>query len=201
MVNLESGRMKSREGNVIDADDLLDEMESLALKEIESRYKDVQKKEKQERTKAVSQAAIRYFFLKVEKIKDIVFKPEESIKFEGDTGPYLLYTYARARSILRKAKYKQKKLSGMSSINEQEKQIILLLSKFQDIIKSASSQLAPNLIAHYAYHLSQSFNEFYHSNKVIGSDNEKFRLALTDAISQIIKNSLHLLGINTIEKM
>ncbi len=201
MVNLESGKMKSREGNVIDADDLVEEIESLALKEIESRYKNLEKKEKLNRAKAIAMASIRYYFLKIEKIKDITFKPEEAINFEGNTGPYLLYTYARAKSILRKAKYSQNQKYKIGNVTEKEKQLLIHLSNFPEIILSAHNALATNLVANYAYNISQIFNEFYHAEKIIGSVNEPFKLALVDAFSQVLKNALSLLNIQPLEIM
>ncbi len=201
IVHLESGKMKSREGNVIDADDLVEEIESLSFKEIESRYKNLEKKEKEKRAKAIAMAAIRYYFLKIEKIKDMTFKPEEAIRFEGDTGPYLLYTYARARSILRKAKYAPNSKYEINKVENKEKQLLLELANFPEIVLSAYSALAPSLIANYSYNISQIFNEFYHTEKVIGSDNESFKLVLVDIFSQVLKNSLSLLNIQTLEKM
>ncbi len=200
MVNLESGRMKSREGNVVDADDLIAEMEYLALKELDSRYKDLLKKEKLMRAEAIAMAALRYYFLKIDRAKDIIFKPEESISFEGDTGSYLLYTYARARSILRKADYKPKKFE-IKKINDKEKALIISLSAFPEIAEHAYSELNPSLIAHYSYNISQMFNEFYHSSQVIGSQEENFRLTLVSAFAYVLKNALSLLGIQVIEKM
>jgi len=146
-------------------------------------------------------AAIRYFFLKVEKIKDITFKPEESLSFDGNTGPYLLYTYARARSILKKANYKKSTKLKVESLNEKETQLITALSNFPQIVQQAHQKFAPNLIANYSYDLAQKFNEFYQSTKVIGTQEESQRLALVDAFSQTLKNALCLLGIQTLEKM
>ena len=124
--------IRKREGNVVDADDVIEEMQELALKGLESRKEKISKKEKQERAKEIALAAIRYYFLKVEKVKDMVFKPEESIKFEGDTGPYLLYSYARARSILRKAKYSEKKKYDIKNVSDQAKNLVLQLGKFPE---------------------------------------------------------------------
>jgi arginyl-tRNA synthetase len=200
MVNLESGRMKSREGNVVDSDDLIKELEDLASNEIIKR-ENIPTKESKKRAKIIALCALRYYFLKVDRIKDVVFKPEESISFEGDTGPYLLYTYARARSILSKAKYKESLNFTSQNISAEEKQLLLHLSKFKEIVFNSYNQLAPNLIANYTFHLAQLFNEFYHKSQVIGSKEEKFRLCLVDASSQVIKNALLLLGISTLEKM
>lgn len=201
MVNLESGRMKSREGNVVDADDIIDEMKNLALEGIEKRWKDISKSEKEKRAAAIAMAAIRYYFLKVDKTRDLTFKPEESLAFEGDTGPYLLYSYARAKSILEKAKYNSKKKYSMHNLNDLEKNMVSQLGKFPKAVESAYNDLAPNLIANYAFETAQLFNEFYHANQVIGSENEQFRLVLVDSFSQVLKNALNLLGIPVIEKM
>ncbi len=201
MVNLESGRMKSREGNVVDSDDLIEELKSLAAEEIILRWPKLSKKELEKRATVIAMAAMRYYFLKVDKGRDVTFKPEESIKFEGDTGPYLLYSYARARSILSKAKYKPSKKISPNNIVGSEKRLISYLSKFPQVVASAYESLSPNLIANYAYELSQKFNEFYHEQQVIGSEEESFRLALVDSLSQTLKNSLSLLGISVLEKM
>ncbi len=202
LVNLESGRMKSREGTVVDSDDLIQELDSLALEEIEKRYSNLPDKEKKQRAEKIALSALRYYFLKVDKNKEIVFKPEESISFEGNTGPYLLYTYARARSILRKAKYKKSKKSiKIPALNDSEKSLISQLSNFPEMAKEAYLSLSPNLIANYSFQLAQIFNEFYHSNPVIGSENEPFLLSLVDSFSQVLKNSLKLLSIETLEEM
>ncbi len=202
LVNLESGRMKSREGTVVDSDDIIQELESLASEEIEKRCSNLPNKEKQLRAERIALAALRYYFLKVDKNKEIVFKPKESISFEGNTGPYLLYTYARAKSILRKAKYqKSKKVIKISNLNNSEKSLITQLSNFPEIAKDAYLSLSPNLIANYSFQLSQAFNEFYHSNPVLGSENESFLLVLIDSFSQVLKNSLKLLSIETLEEM
>lgn len=201
MVHLESGRMKSREGNVIDSDNLIEEMKTLARGEIEHRYPALSKKEKEQRTHAITMAALRYYFLKVDRTKDITFKPEESLSFEGDTGPYLLYSYARARSILRKAHYNLKKKYTIGAISDTEKALITHVTHFPDIVQKAYASFAPALIATYAFQLAQTFNEFYHHEKVIGSQEEAFRLRLVDAFSQVLKNALALLNITVLEKM
>jgi len=199
LVNLESGRMKSREGTVIDADDIIEEMESLALKGLKKRDNNLPKAEKEKRAKAIAMAAIRYYFLKVDKIKDMTFKPEESIKFEGDTGPYLLYTYARAKSILRKSKKKPK--PSTKDLSDAEKNLVFQLSQYPQIAKKAYNNIAPNIVANYAFQVSQSFNEFYHATKVIGSKKEAFLLSLTSAFAQTLKNALSLLEIPVLEEM
>ncbi|MBS3098596.1 arginine--tRNA ligase [Candidatus Pacearchaeota archaeon] len=200
LVHLESGRMKSREGTVIDADDLILDLEKLAEEELIKRYPKLSKKEKKKRIKAISMSAIRYYFLRTDRMKDVVFIPEKSISFEGNTGPYLLYTYARARSIIRKAKNKSAKIE-ITLPDQEEKNLLIMLDSFPTTVKKAYDSLAPNIVANYAYQLAQKFNEFYHVNKVIGSDNENFRLLLVDAFSRVLKNSLKLLHIETLEEM
>ncbi len=200
MVNLESGKMKSREGNVIDADDLIEEIKALTLHEIENRYKNLSKKEKEKRANAILFAAIRYYLLKIDKTKDILFMPEAAISFEGNTGPYLLYSYARAKSILRKANYK-KSAYKVSDVTDKEKLLIKTIANFSEVVSQAYQNLAPNLITNYAHQLCQQFNELYHSEKIIGSENQDFKLALVSAFSQVLKNSLALLKIETLEEM
>jgi arginyl-tRNA synthetase len=122
------------------------------------------------------------------------------MRFEGDTGPYLLYSYARARSILGKAKYKAKKYS-IPELTKEEKNLVVQMNKLPDVILQSYNNLAPNLIANHAIELSQIFNEFYHACPVIGSKEEQFRLELVNSFSQVLKNALNLLGIDVIEKM
>lgn len=192
-------KFATRHGKTVFMNEILDETISLARKEVEKREK-VSAAELEKRAKAIALAAIFYGDLKNYRANDMIFDIEKFISFEGDTGPYLLYSYARAKSILEKAKYKPKKIK-VGKIEENEKQLINELARFNSVIKHAYDNLSPNLIANYAYHLSQKFNEFYHTNKVIGSDEEQFRLSLVDSFSIVLKNALHLLGISTIEKM
>lgn len=198
LVNLPEGRMKSREGTVIDADDLIKQIQELAKENIEEKEK-LSKKEINKRSLQISLAAIKYFLLKVDKSKNMVFNPKESIGLEGDTGPYLLYSYARASSILRKAKKKSN--FKIKELTEKERELVNKLSQFPEIVLNAYRNLNPSLIANYSYELAQKFNEFYHSCKVIGDKNENFRLNLVESFKYVLKNSLNLLGIETVEKM
>ncbi len=132
--------------------------------------------------------------------KDIVFDPKESIEFEGNTGPYLLYSYARASSIINKISKKRSKLN-IIDLSPQESALLMKIQSFPDIIKSSYLQLAPNILANYSYELSQIFNEFYHSHPVIGSKEETFRLKLIEAFRNVLKISLNLLGITELEEM
>ena len=179
--------------------DILEETKELAKKEILKR-ENPGKKELEERALKIALAAIYYGDLKNYRSSDVVFDIDRFVSFEGNTGPYLLYSYARAKSILRKAKFKKSKLN-INSISEAEKNLILELARFSEIVNHAFENLSPNLIANYAYDISQKFNEFYHSNQVIGSNEESFRLVLVWCFSQVLKNALSLLGISVIERM
>jgi len=192
-------KFATRYGKTVFMNEILDEAISLARKEIKKR-EEVSVKELEKRSEAIALAAIFYGDLKNFRGNDIVFNIEKFLSFEGDTGPYLLYSYARARSILEKARYKPGKFN-VNKIEDNEKKLMNDLAKFPHIVEKAYDQMSPNFIANYAYQLSQVFNEFYHTNKVIGSDQEYFRLSLVDSFSVVIKNALQLLGIETLEKM
>ncbi len=205
MVNLPEGRMKSREGTVVDADNLIDEVQNLVKEELKSRYK-LNKKQLEERSLKIALAAIKYILLKVDTKKDMIFNPKESIDFEGDTGPYILYSYARASSILKKLKKKKSSESADKeySIEELEEKEIALLKKladFKEILAKSFSELNPSILANYAYSLAKTFNEFYHACPVLHSDKEKFRADLVICFKQVLANSLNLLGIEPLEQM
>jgi len=199
MVNLPEGKMKSREGTIVDADDLIEKIQDMVKKEISKRGK-LSKAELESRSLKITLAAIKYFILKVDAKRDMIFNPKESISFEGDTGPYLLYSYARANSILKKT---LKKESSVSKTKLEEKEISLVkkLSEFSRVVSKSYETLNPANIANYAYQLSQVFNEFYHACPVVKSKNESFRLSLVKSFMQVLKNSLNLLGIETLEEM
>jgi arginyl-tRNA synthetase len=207
--------MKSREGTVIDADDLIDKVQKLVKKELNSREK-LSKKELESRSLKIALASIKYFLLKVDIKKNMIFNPKESINFEGDTGPYIQYSYARASSILnkikkiKKPKFRIKRIfnlfnsqtnSSKSDLDKKEKELIGKLSQFKEVVYNSYKNLNPSLIANYSYQLAQIFNEFYHACPVIGSERQDFRLKLVKSFRQVLKNSLFLLGIETIEKM
>lgn len=203
MVALPEGKMKSREGVVVDADDIIEKVQALVKKELASREK-ISKKELESRSLKIGLAAIKYMLLRVDSKKNMLFNPKEAINFEGDTGAYLLYSYARAGSILekaKKAKPKAKKKSAEIAISKEEAELIKKLSFFPELVSKAYKSLNPSLIANYSFQLAQAFNEFYHSCPVIKGDNEDFRLLLVGAFMHVLKNSLWLLGIDTIEKM
>ena len=208
MVLLPEGKMKSREGVVVDADDLILEMEDLAREEIAKRHEDIEEETIHERGTMVGLGAIKFYLLKIDAIKDMTFLPEESISFEGDTGPYLQYTHARACSVLRKAKEKKLKPDikvdyGLLS-NPSEIALIQALSEFPDKTKDACVNLRPHIIAQYLLALGRAFNEFYHACHCLKEENKdlaKARLLLIDSARQVIKNGLNLLGIHAPEEM
>jgi len=198
-VRLPTGKMSSRTGDNVLYSDFKKELVDYAKSEIKKRHK-INSEETEQRALTIAIGSMKYAMLKQDINKNIVFDKKEAMNFEGNTGPYLLYTYARARSILRKAKYKKKSFT-IKELNESEKALITQLAKFPEIVERAYKNLTPHVIATYAYQISQTFNEFYHKNKAIGSKEELFRLALIDSFSITLKNSLHLLSIETLEKM
>ena len=196
MVNLPEGKMKSREGTVVDADDLMDETRALAEEELKKRDPEIKKTDLDARAEKIAMAAIKYYMLKFDAMKTITYDPKKSLEFEGDTGPYLLYAYARCKSILKRSKMKLK----IGALGSEEERLVKKLSMFPEAIH-ASSEYKPHVMAAYAFDLAALFNEYYHSVKVIGSENEKERLALVAAVSNVLKSSLRLMGIETLEKM
>lgn len=202
LVNLPSGRMKSREGMVVDADDIVDEIAGLASKEIAKRYKKISKKEKDERAEFIALAALKFFMLKNDASRDMVYNPEESLSFEGETGPYVQYTHARACSILQKVEAKGTVNYSLLA-QPQEKAILNLLAKFPEKVDLAAEQMKPHHLCRYLIDLSQAFNEFYHVCKVQGENPglQRARLALVDATRQVLANGLDLLGIHAPDNM
>ncbi len=205
MVTLPSGKLKSREGKVVDADDIISELEELAENEINKREVLVDEKDKKRRGRAVGLSALKFHMLKVAVQKDILFDPKESISFEGETGPYVQYTYARAKSILRKAGHQGTKSFGfMRLIGPEEQKIIKILETYPATVLKSLEYLSPHIICQYLIELSEAFNSFYHKHKVLQAGSEEIkheRLALVQATAQVIKNGLSLLDIEAIEKM
>ena len=154
------------------------------------------------KNKKIGISAVKYSILKNSPSKMILFNLQDSLKFEGDTGPYLLYSYARASSILKKVKtQKNKKSFVIMDLSKNEIDLVKKLSQFPEVVLNSYNNLNPSLIANYSYQLAQVFNEFYHGSKVIGSKEESFRASLVEAFRYVLKNSLNLLGIETLEKM
>ncbi len=200
LVKLPEGKMSSRTGENILYSNFLKEVTDFAKRRIKERTPKIKNNELEKRALIISVAAIKYSMLKQRSSKNIIFKKQDALNFEGDTGPYLLYSYARAGSILRKTKSKNKQFK-IKQLNQNEIKIIKKLSQFPEVVLNAYSNFNPSLIANYSYHLAQIFNEFYHACPVIGSEQESFRLALVKSFKHVLENSLNLLGIETLEKM
>ncbi|MFH1585641.1 MAG: arginine--tRNA ligase [archaeon] len=198
---LDKNRKKfaTRKGKTVFVEDILEETQKLARKEIKKRFPTLPDTKLEERSMKVALAAIFYGDLKNNRQNNIVFDLKKFVSFEGDTGPYILYSYARASSILRKAEREEKFKIG--ELHDKELELVKKLLQFPDIVLSAYNHLNPSLIATYAYQLSQNFNEFYHTCPVIGSEEEAYRLALVEAFRQVTKNAMKLLGIEVLEKM
>jgi len=210
MVNLTTGKMKSREGTVVDADDLINEVKALALKEIDSRYKELSQKEKEKRATAIALAAIKFYLLKNDAKKDMMFEPEKSISFEGETGPYIQYTYARAKSILRKAKNekidlkKLKKADFSLLSHEKEKELVVALGAFNGAAQKSWEELSLHPLCHNLLAIAEKFNSFYHEVPVLKAENKEeilARLALVEATTILLKTGLEILDIEAIEEM
>lgn len=208
MVLLPEGKMKSREGTVVDADDLMLEMEELAKDEILKRYKDLDVEEVHDRARMISLGAIKFYLLRVDAIKDMTFHPEESISFEGDTGPYLQYTHARACSILRKAAELGMEVSSdvdyASLKHASEIALINALAEFPVKVAEACEQYRPHIIAQCLLGIGRAFNEFYHACPCTQEKDKKLalaRLLLIDCARQVISNGLRMLDVRAPEEM
>ncbi len=208
MVDLPSGKMKSREGTVVDADDLIDDMAKTAeeISEELGKLDGYSEDEKQELYKTIGLGALKYYILKVDPKKRILFDPKESIDFQGNTGPFIQYTYARIQSILRKANVDANvTLSAVEvSLNSKERELIKQVQLFPEVVQSAAENHSPALIANYTYDLVKEFNSFYQNVSILGadSDTEKlFRVQLSNTVANTIKNAFGLLGIQVPERM
>ncbi|MFH0819918.1 MAG: arginine--tRNA ligase [bacterium] len=205
IVNLPEGKMKSREGKVVDADNLLAELEKLSREEIIKRYSSISEKEKKNRSQKIARAALKYFILEINPKSEVCFEPKKSLSFTGRTGPYLLYTYARLKAILRKAKKenKAKKIDFSGLENPIEQMLVNLLGRFPAVIVEAALVYDPSILAKYLYSLADQTNSFYHDLPVLQAE-EKLRLArlkMIEAVSIVLKEGLAILGIETVEEM
>ena len=209
MVELPEGKMKSREGPVVDADDLMDEMINTAREtseELGGKLNDLTAEEKAEINRIIGLGALKYFMLKVDARRNMLFNPKESIDFNGNTGPFIQYTYARTRSIGRKAAEAGAKttFTAPESISEKECNIIRMLNEFPAVVRQAGTDYSPSGIANYAYELAREYNQFYHDYSILREENEEtkaFRLLLTDNVGKVIKTAMNLLGIEVPERM
>ena len=205
MVELPAGKMKSREGTVVDADDLMQEMYETAKEKAQElgKLENLSETEKEQSYETVGMGALKYFMLKVDPKKKMLFNPAESIDFAGNTGPFIQYTYARIRSLLAKAEYTEKTISNYE-INDSEKELVMNLSNFKEVISRAAETLSPALVANYIYEVVKSYNSFYQNNPILSQEDEttkNFRLELSNLTGKTIKKGLELLGIGTVNRM
>ena len=206
MVDLPSGKMKSREGTVVDADELISDMTSNASKLSNQlgKLKDITYKDKIALNKTIGLGALKYHILKVDPKKRILFDPKDSIDFNGNTGPFIQYTYARIQSLITKSNFKKTEFSNEVEINDKEKELLKLVTLFPETIKTSADNLNPALIANYTYELVKNFNSYYQSIQIIKVEDKlvrTFRLCLSFKIGLIIKSSMQLLGIDVPNKM
>ena len=206
MVELPNGKMKSREGTVVDADDLMALMVEDAYKTSMElgKFDDMTEEERREIARIVGMGALKYFILKVDARKNMLFNPEESIDFNGNTGPFIQYTYARIRSILRKAESTAFALNTLSDMNAKEVELIQKMNEFGAAVEQAGKDYSPSGIANYCYELTKVFNQFYHDYSILNESDEQkkiFRLVLAKNVAKIIKNAMSLLGIEVPERM
>jgi arginyl-tRNA synthetase len=205
MVELPEGKMKSREGTVVDADDLMQEMYLTAKEKSEElgKLEGLSDEEKEKSYEIVGLGALKYFMLKVDPKKKMLFNPAESIDFNGNTGPFIQYTYARIQSLLNRANFVEADF-GSYQPNASEKELIMQLSNFKDVVEKAAETLSPAQVANYVYDLVKTYNSFYQNNPVMTLEDEnakQFKLQISDLTAKTIKKSLHLLGINVVNRM
>ena len=209
MVDLPEGKMKSREGTVVDADDLIEQMKETAktISEELGKLDGYSKEEKEELYKIIGLGALKYYILKVDPKKRILFNPEESVDFQGNTGPFIQYTYARIQSILRKAGFdyaQELRIDQDYNLHEKEKELIKQLQLYPETVQLAAGNHSPALIANYTYDLVKEFNAFYQNVTILGTEEieeKKFRVQLSDSVGKVIKSAFQLLGIQVPERM
>jgi arginyl-tRNA synthetase len=206
MVDLPGGKMKSREGTVVDADDLIAEMKTTAKEKTEALGKvdHFEEAEKESLYNMIGLGALKYFLLKVEPKKRLLFDPNESIDFQGNTGPFIQYTHARIKSILSKAEFEKALNSELKTLKETELELIQILSKYPETLKSAAVDHNPAAIANYTYDLAKSYNKFYQTESILKTEEEDlklFRLKLSHHTALTLKKAMSLLGIEMPERM
>ena len=208
MVELPEGKMKSREGTVVDADDLIDKMyeEAKAASEESGKSVDLDESEKEKLYYTIGLGALKYFILKVDPKKTMVFNPKESIDFNGNTGPFIQYTYARIKSILRKAEEKGLNSTDRTSeeLNAKEIRLVKLLNQYPSTVAEAGAGFAPSVIANYCYDLAKEFNQYYHDVPILKEENTdvlKTRLLLIRVVSEVLSKAMGILGIQLPERM
>lgn len=204
MVELPEGKMKSREGTVVDADDLIDTMVASAAEMGAQRFAEMPAEESAEISRMVGLGALKYFLLKVDPRKNMLFNPKESIDFNGNTGPFIQYTYARIRSVIRKAEGFDPAVTPQSEPNAKESVLIQKVADFPSVVAEAGRNYSPALIANYAYDLAKEYNQFYHDYSILREENEQkrnLRLLLSMTVGRTLKSAMSLLGIEMPERM
>jgi arginyl-tRNA synthetase len=206
MVELPSGKMKSREGTVVDADDLMEEMTETAgrISTELGKLEGYTAEEKAQLFRTIGLGALKYYILKVDPKKQILFNPEESVDFAGNTGPFIQYTYARIQSILRKANFDLKVTTTAIELHEKEKELLKQIELFPEVIQNAAQNHSPALIANYTYELVKEYNSFYQSVSILGEvdlNKKTFRVQLSKKVGETIKAAFKLLGIEVPERM
>ena len=210
MVELPSGKMKSREGTVVDADDLMAEMVSQARRTVDEagKFDDMPESERAEVARIVGLGALKYFLLKVDARKNMMFNPEESIDFNGNTGPFIQYTYARIRSLMRKAEEKGYSINAIDTdaicLSQKEQELIQHTAEFADVVGQAAADYSPSSVANYCYELTKEFNQFYHDFSIMREENEaqrNFRLLLSKNVAKVVREGMGILGIEMPERM
>jgi arginyl-tRNA synthetase len=206
MVDLPSGKMKSREGTVVDADDLMSEMDATAKEQTDAMGKvdSFSDEYKQQLYHTIGMGALKYFLLKVDPKKRLLFDPNESVDFQGHTGPFIQYTHARIRSVLSRAEYQVSSTIETTALDAVERDLIVLLTQFPTVIKDAANSYSPAIIANYVYELAKTYNKFYHEKSILQAENEvlkQFRLELSASSAKVINKGMALLGIDVPERM
>ncbi len=206
MVELPSGKMKSREGTVVDADDLMEEMTTTAktISEELGKLDGYSDEEKAKLYKTIGLGALKYFMLKVDPKKSMMFNPEESVDFAGNTGPFIQYTYARIQSILRKAAFETIVESNLQELHPKEKELLKQLALYPDVIQNAAHNHSPALVANFTYDLVKEYNSFYQTVSILGEqdqDKKVFRVQMSKKVADTIKSAFKLLGIEVPERM
>jgi len=204
MVELPEGKMKSREGTVVDADDLIQQMVDSARETSADRFADMPEEEAAEVARMVGLGALKYFILKVDPKKNMLFNPKESIDFNGNTGPFLQYTYARIQSVIRRAGGIDMSATPQTTPNEKESTLIQKVADFPSVVKEAGRTYSPALIANYCYDLAKEYNQFYHDYSILKEEDEAkrtFRLLLSAVVARTLKSGVSLLGMEMPERM
>ena len=208
MVRLPEGKMSSRTGNIIMGESLVDEMKARVTKVMDTLGNEIPEEDREKTAEVIAQGAVKYSLLRVGLGKDIIFDFDKSLSLEGESGPYLQYTYARCKSILRKTNKTKLGLSrtklGLVKLSIEEMALLRLLYRFEEVAQEAAEKFSPNLVCGFVFDLAQRYNLFYNTASVLKAETKElkeFRLVLTAAVAQVLKNGLLLLGIKTLERM